>query len=61
MYRTLKELRSGFWENHPDYKEHYNKRQNEYNATIRSAWCEWIDHLQKGALITKKLATSATL
>ena len=69
---TKKELRKAFWQgfktlNNIDIIELYHEvtgkplTQNEYNATIRSEWCEFVDHMQKDGIISEKLANKATL
>ena len=69
---TQKELRKAFWQgyktlNNTDIIELYNKvtgkplTQNEYNATIRSEWCSFVDMMQKDNLISEKLADKVTL
>ena len=69
---TQKELRKAFWQgyktlNNIDIIELYNEvtgkplTQNEYNATIRSEWCEFVDAMQKDCIISKKLYKKATL
>ena len=69
---TQKELRKAFWQgfktlNNIDIIELYHVvtgkplTQNEYNATIRSEWCEFVDAMQKDVIISEKLANKATL
>ena len=69
---TQKELRKAFWQgyktlNNIDIIELYHVvtgkplTQNEYNATIRSEWCEFVDAMQKEGIISKKLYNKATL
>ena len=69
---TQKELRKAFWQgyktlNNIDIIELYNEvtgkplTQNEYNATIRSEWCEFVAAMQKDGIISKKLYNKATL
>ena len=69
---TQKELRKAFWQgfktlNNIDIIELYHVvtgkplTQNEYNATIRSEWCEFVDAMQKDGIISKKLYNKATL
>lgn len=66
QYEDEEEIREAFWQNHPqfdsrDYKGQNHPSQNNYNATIRSAWCEWIDYLQKDGQISEELADKVTL
>lgn len=60
---TQTEVRKQFWVEHPEFKADYRakKRQNDYNATIRTTFCNWIDYLQKDGRITEKLAQRVTL
>ena len=65
---TQKELRKAFWQgNLNKHIQLFNcitgkpLTQNEYNATIRVEWCDFVDMLQKDNLISKKLANKATL
>jgi hypothetical protein len=61
MITTERELRRAFWDEHPQFKQVPGRRQNEYNATIRSAWVEWVDMMEKSAEITEALAQRVTL
>lgn len=63
MLKTFKEVRESFWEAHPEFQSEYRKtwRQNKYNATIRSAFVEYIDMLSKDGIITKNLKNRVTL
>ena len=68
-----KQIRASFWEMHPEFKKGYKrradkkpvryieKRQNDYNATIRTAFCMYVDFLMKSGEITEKLASNVTL
>lgn len=60
---SFKEIRSNFWVLHPEFKNEYRgrKKQNEYNATIRSAFVEYIDNLAKDGIITNSQASRITL
>tara|TARA_R100001594_G_scaffold148075_1_gene202401 strand:- start:85 stop:303 length:219 start_codon:yes stop_codon:yes gene_type:complete len=66
---TQKELRRAFWQGNrfQNYIQLFNcttgkpLTQNEYNATIRSEWCDFVDMMQKDKLISEKLANKATL
>lgn len=37
------------------------KRQNGYSADVRTAFVDYVDHLQKSGVITEKLAGRVTL
>ena len=60
---TQKELRKKFWEEH----EHLldvritTKYENVFTVDIRTAFVDWIDHLQKSGVISEKLAQRSTL
>jgi len=60
---TVSQVRESFWNYHPEYRKHYRKtyRQNQYDATIRTAWGFYVDMLAHGGLISEKLAKRATL
>ena len=60
MYTTQKQLREAFWELYPESKRG-SKKQNNYNATIRTMWVDFVDAMQKSGLITETLASKATL
>ena len=61
--KTLTQLRTSFWQAHPELAESFRKtyRQNQYNATIRTTWCDYVDMLERNSLISEKLANRATL
>ena len=63
MKTTQKEVRERFWNTYPEFKSEYKtrKRQNDYNATIRTAFVDFIDILQKNGEITQKQASNYTL
>ena len=60
-------LRTMFWEmlkecNSELAKEYRSrKKQNDYNATIRSSWCMYVDSMKRDGAITDKVANRATL
>ena len=60
---TFKEIRSNFWDLYPEFQNEYRcrKKQNEYNATIRTAFVDYIDHLAKDGIITNNQAYRITL
>lgn len=63
MITTLTELRDNFWESHPEFQSERRsrKRQNDYNATIRSCWVFFVDMMAKDGQISEKLARRAIL
>ncbi len=61
-YTTQPALRAAFWECHRQFQRGpAAKRQNAYNATIRSAWVDFVDQCQRGGTISEALAQRATL
>ena len=61
--KTITQVRLAFWDSFPEFKESYRitYRQNRYNATIRTAFVDYVDSLQKSGVITEKLAYRVTL
>lgn len=61
--KTESQLRRAFWQGNEALKAQYKrgKRQNDYNATIRSEWGEFIDMMVREGLIPGSLADRATL
>lgn len=60
---TQAEVRECFWLDHPQFAADFRakKRQNQYNADIRCAFVDYVDHLARGGTISKKLAARVTL
>ena len=58
MYTTQKQIRAAFYADYPTIKR---RPQNEHNATIRTAFCEFIDSLHRAGLISDALVRRATL
>lgn len=63
MYSTITQIRTAFWEAHPQFIREYRarKRQNDYRADIRCTFCEWLDCIHKDGLISDHLANIVTL
>ena len=69
--KTLEELRADFWVYHPEFKQDariyifagnlIRKSQNDYNATIRSTWVDFVDMMERNGEISTELAQEATL
>ena len=61
--KTIKEVRESFWNDFPKFQSERKatKRQNQYNATIRSEFVQYVDSLQKDGIISDKLANRVTL
>lgn len=62
-YTTEAQVRAAFWQGNAHLRAHYRrgKRQNEYNATIRTEWCEFVDMLARDGHIRETLAQRITL
>ena len=60
--KTITEIRAAFWQGN-EHLKHFvkSKRQNEYNATIRSEFVEFVDMLNKDGFISDSLANRVTL
>lgn len=58
-----KQIRLSFWNNHPEFKSEFRtrKKQNDYNATIRSAFVDYVDFLHRNGQITENQANNITL
>jgi hypothetical protein len=61
MLTTQKQIRAEFWAQNPQFKRKGNSKQNQYNVTIRSAFVEFVDTLQRNNGISAKLAQKVTL
>jgi len=61
--KTITAIRRQFWADHQQFKGSFRKtyRHNRYNATIRSAFCFWLDGIHKDGQISDSLANRATL
>ena len=55
------QLRAAFWRAFPQFQRRRGARQNQYNATIRSFWVEFVDNEHRAGSITDRVAQSATL
>jgi len=63
-HTTQAQCRDAFWLQLPlmyRAQRRSRLRQNDYNAAIRTAWVDYIDHLQKGGEISEALADRVTL
>jgi hypothetical protein len=72
---TQSEIRQSFWAAFPEYQPKYKaipytqngkrlyrrKTQNEYSATIRSMFCNFVDSLARSGQISEALADRVTL
>lgn len=65
MITTQRQLRAQFWHDNPkcDRKtiRDYSGIGRMYCTDTRVAWCDYVDGLQRCALITEALAERATL
>lgn len=61
--KTVTQVRQSFWQSFPEFKTEYRKtyRQNQYNATIRTTFVDYVDSLQKDGVISEKLSNRVTL
>jgi hypothetical protein len=61
--KTVTEVRQAFWESFPEFHSEYRtkKRQNEYNAIIRTYFVDFVDMLARDRVISDKLANRVTL
>lgn len=61
--KTVSQVRTTFWEAHPQFKNQYRKtyKQNQYHCDIRCAFVDFVDYLQKDGIITENLANRVTL
>jgi hypothetical protein len=58
---TLKEVRTAFWNAHPQHTRKGAMKQNNYSTDIRVNFCDYLDQLRKSGEISNKLANNATL
>jgi len=59
-FTTQSQVRKAFWQGWPEgFKR--GKLHNEYSATIRSEFCEFVGCLQKNGHISEALAERVTL
>lgn len=58
-----RDLRAAFWAQAGVLADFYKAsyRQNDYSATVRCEWCDFIDHLARDGIISEALAQRATL
>lgn len=61
MITTQAELRAEFWAQHPRYKRVPGWTQNDYNADVRMAWCDFVEYMRRAGSISDALAQRATL
>ena len=63
QFTNQKQIRQAFWEGNEHFRKHFvrNKKQNDYNATIRSEFVMFVDMLQKDGFISESLANRTTL
>ncbi len=58
-----KDLRKAFWAQAGVLADFYKSsyRQNDYSATVRCEWCDFIDAMARDGTISESLAERATL
>ena len=61
--KTQTEVRNAFWEAHQRFaaQRRSKKRQNDYNADIRTSFVDYVDYLQRDGQISESLAYRVTL
>jgi hypothetical protein len=62
-FTTQAQVRAAFWQGNAHLRSAYRrgKRQNDYSATIRSEWVEFVDMLTRDGHIAETLAQRITL
>lgn len=64
---TQKEIRRRFWIAHPGLEHQVleagikTRPQNEHCATVRCAFCDFVEHLHRAGQISEALASRVTL
>ena len=58
--KTEAQVRAAFWQGWPEGFRR-GKKHNEYSATIRSEFSDFVDMLQKDGHISEQLAQKVTL
>lgn len=67
MITTQKALRAEFWRQHPSFDHQAriagirSKGQNAQCTTVRCAWVDFVDHMERSGEISMALAQRATL
>lgn len=61
-YEDEEEVRAAFWRDYEGlFTEVPGQRQNKYNATIRSAFCMWLDDMVRSGAVSPELGNECTL
>ncbi len=60
-FTTQAQVRGAFWEAHPQYQRKGGQSQNSYNADIRMAFCDFVEHLARDRSISETLAGKVNL
>lgn len=60
-FTTIPQVRKAFWQGMPKGVYVRGRRQNGYNATIRSEFVEFVDMLHRDGHISDELAQNVTL
>jgi hypothetical protein len=58
---TLKEVRTAFWNAHPQHTQIGGTKANDYSTDIRVNFSDYLDLLHKGGQISNDLLNNATL
>ena len=60
-FTTQPQVRRAFWQGFPTFKQGHGGTQNDYNATVRTEWVDFVDMLAKDGHISSALAERVTL
>jgi hypothetical protein len=58
---TQKEVRTLFWQEHPQFKRVPGRTQNDYPTDVRVAFVDFVDALCRDGQISEALAERVTL
>lgn len=66
-YTSQRAIRAAFWESHPEHEAYALKWEiktaphNRHNTETRTAFCDFVDSLQRSGQISENLAFRVTL
>lgn len=60
---NVTQLRKAFWNDCPRFRHLFRtrKKQNDYPADVRTAWCDYVDIMARDGFISEATARRATL
>ena len=61
MLKTKQQVRDQFWLDHPEFKEIYGMKQNNYPTDVRVTFVDYVDYLERSGIISINLANTVTL